>query len=90
MMGHITKIAAVENATAILEYNPTHADNHVLGGSLDVITAIRTLGIKVSKISVLFLKNSTSHASTCCSHLDSSIWTAYRVLPEYPDPLRIS
>lgn len=46
-MGHITKIAAVENATAIWEYDPTREDNRVLGGSLDVIAAIRTLAIKV-------------------------------------------
>ena len=48
MMSHITKIAAVENATAIWEYDPTRNDNRVLGGSLDVIAAIRTLAIKVS------------------------------------------
>jgi hypothetical protein len=48
VMGHITKIAAVENATAIWEYDPTRADNRVLGGSLDVISAIRTLAIKVN------------------------------------------
>ena len=48
-MGHITKIAAVENATAIWEYDPIRKDNRVLGGSLDVIAAIRTLAIKVSK-----------------------------------------
>jgi hypothetical protein len=48
VMGHITKIAAVENATAIWEYDPTREDNRVLGGSLDVIAAIRTLAIKVS------------------------------------------
>jgi hypothetical protein len=47
VMGHITKIAAVENATAIWEYDPTRDDNRVLGGSLDVIAAIRTLAIKV-------------------------------------------
>lgn len=47
VMGHITKIAAVENTTAIWEYDPTRADNRVLGGSLDVIAAIRTLTIKV-------------------------------------------
>jgi hypothetical protein len=47
VMGHITKIAAVENATAIWEYDPTREDNRVLGGSLDVIAAIRTLAIKV-------------------------------------------
>jgi len=47
VMGHITKIAAVENATAIWEYDPSREDNRVLGGSLDVIAAIRTLAIKV-------------------------------------------
>jgi hypothetical protein len=47
-MGHITKIAAVENATAIWEYDPDLYDNRVLGGSLDVIAAVRTIAIKVS------------------------------------------
>jgi hypothetical protein len=46
-MGHITKIAAVENATAIWEYDPDLADNRVLGGSLDAIAAVRTIAIKV-------------------------------------------
>ena len=46
-MTHITKIAAVENATAIWEYDPDLPDNHVLGESLDVIAAIRTIAIKV-------------------------------------------
>jgi len=46
-MGHITRIAAIENATVIWEYNPTLPGNRVLGGSLDVIAAIRTLAIKV-------------------------------------------
>jgi hypothetical protein len=48
IMACITKIAAVENATAIWEYDPTRDDNHVLGSSLDVIAAICTLAIKVS------------------------------------------
>ena len=47
VMAQITKLAAVENATAIWEYDPTQADNRVLGGSLDVIAAICTLAIKV-------------------------------------------
>jgi hypothetical protein len=47
VMSHITKIAAVETATAIWEYDPTLENNRVLGGSLDVIAAIRTLAIKV-------------------------------------------
>jgi hypothetical protein len=47
-MSHITKIAAVENATMIWEYDPTLEGNRVLNGSLDVISAIRTLTIKAS------------------------------------------
>ena len=57
VMTNITKIAAVENATAIWEYDPTWPDNRVLGGSLDVIAAIRTLAIKVSiQINLCFLR----------------------------------
>jgi len=48
VMSHITKIAAVKNATAIWEYDPTLVGNRVLGGSLDIIAAIHTLAIKVS------------------------------------------
>jgi hypothetical protein len=40
VMSHITRIAAVENATAIWEYDPASPDNRVLGGSLDVIASI--------------------------------------------------
>lgn len=47
MMNCITKTAAVENTTAIWEYDPTLEGNRVLGGLLDVIAAIRTLVIKV-------------------------------------------
>jgi hypothetical protein len=47
VMSHITKIAAMETTTVIWEYDPTLANNRVLGGSLDVISAIRTLAIKV-------------------------------------------
>ena len=47
-MGHITKIAAVENTTAIWEYDLMRDDNQVLGGSLDMIAAIQTLAIKAS------------------------------------------
>lgn len=47
-MTHITKIAVVENATAIWEYDPSLEGNRILGGSLDVIAALRTLAIKVS------------------------------------------
>jgi hypothetical protein len=47
VMKNITKIAVVENATSIWEYDPSREDNRVLGGSLDVIAAIRTLAIKV-------------------------------------------
>ncbi len=50
IMAHITKIAAVENATAIWEYDPLRNDNRILGGALDVIAAIHTLVIKVHKV----------------------------------------
>ena len=48
MMSHITKIAALKNATAIWEYDPICNDNRVVGGFFDVIAAIITLAIKVS------------------------------------------
>ena len=47
VMSHITKLAAVETTSAIWEYDPDLPHNHVLGGSLDVIAAIRTLAIKI-------------------------------------------
>jgi hypothetical protein len=47
VMSHITKIAAIETATAIWEYDPSLPDNRVLGGSLDVIASVRTVAIKV-------------------------------------------
>lgn len=50
VMKNITKIGVVENTTAIWEYDPSREDNRVLGGSLDVIAAIRTLAIKVRLI----------------------------------------
>ena len=48
VMSHIMKIAAIETANAIWEHDPELLGNRVLGGSLDVIAAIRTLGVKVS------------------------------------------
>lgn len=47
VMSQITRIVAVETATAIWEYDPTLEGNRVLGGSLDVMAATRTLAIKV-------------------------------------------
>ncbi|KAF8469357.1 hypothetical protein DFH94DRAFT_795794 [Russula ochroleuca] len=47
VMGHITKIAAVENATAIWEYDLDLPNNCLLGGSLDVIAAVCTIAIKI-------------------------------------------
>jgi len=43
----ISQSSQLSNSTAIWEYDPIRADNRVLGGSLDVIAAIRTLAIKV-------------------------------------------
>jgi hypothetical protein len=83
VMKGVTKIAVVENATAIWEYDPSREDNRVLGGSLDVIAAMRTLTIKVSLADIgQYLK---SHIK-----IDPSIWPAHRVFPEYPNSLWIS
>ena len=46
-MGRITKIAAVENANAIWEYDPNLLDNCLTGGTLDHIAALWTVIIKV-------------------------------------------
>jgi len=75
MMGHITKIAAVKNATAIWEYDPTCEDNHVLGGSLDIIAAIQTLAIKVT---VWFIHEIHIYIHNYPS-ADPSVWTAHQV-----------
>ena len=48
MMSHITRITAVENATAIWKHDPDLYDNRVLGGSLNVIAAVHTIAIRVS------------------------------------------
>jgi hypothetical protein len=63
-MSHVTKIAAVETATAIWEYDPSLEDNRVLNGSLDVISAIRTLAIKVSMFLLLLIKLITHRRSS--------------------------
>ncbi|GLB40087.1 hypothetical protein LshimejAT787_0705970 [Lyophyllum shimeji] len=47
VMGHITKLAAIETTTAIWEYDPDLSDNRILNGSLDAVAAIRTLAIKM-------------------------------------------
>ncbi|KAF8495248.1 hypothetical protein F5888DRAFT_1805087 [Russula emetica] len=49
VMGWITKIAAIENASAIWEYDPSLPNNRILGGSLDVIAAICTIAVKCIK-----------------------------------------
>jgi hypothetical protein len=54
-MGCITKIAAVENANAIWEYDPSLPNNHILRGSLDVIAAIHTIAVKVSYLHAIIL-----------------------------------
>ena len=70
VMAHIMKIAAVETVTAIWDYDPTWDDNRVLGGSLDIITAIRTLAIKVS---ISWPSKFISNSYMCRSkHLDNA------------------
>src|SRR5713226_429320 len=74
VMGHITKIATVKNATAIWEYDPDLYGNHVLGGSLDVIAAVRTIAIKVSFlffVSILSLKHTFTRSRPLGSELNT-------------------
>jgi hypothetical protein len=74
VMGHITKIAAVENATAIWEYDPDLYNNRVLGGSLDVIAAVRTIAIKVSFlffVSILLLNHTFIRSRPLGSELNT-------------------
>jgi len=84
VMSHIMKIAAVENLTAIWEYDPTCSNNCVLGGSLDVIATIHMLSIKVKMFQCL--KFTFTHQTNNVP-LDSGIWATYRIFPEYPAPL---
>ena len=51
-MSVITKIMAVETTSAIWEYDPMLSGNCVLGNSLDVVTAVRTLAFKVFSITL--------------------------------------
>jgi hypothetical protein len=75
VMTHITKLAAVENQTAIWEYDPDEPGNRVLGGSLDVIAAIRTIAIKVCSASVIVVYGSIFV-------LDSGLRSTYRIFRE--------
>jgi hypothetical protein len=54
IMDHVTKLAIDETATAIWEYDPTLPDNRVFGGTLDVISVIRTLAIKARGSNIIY------------------------------------
>jgi hypothetical protein len=80
MMGYITKIAVIENTNAIWEYDPSLSGNRVLDGSLDVVTVIHTLAIKVT--SICFQRKRRRSPALTGAHLsgpDSSIRAVYRV-----------
>jgi len=51
-MRHITNIAAVENKTAIWEFDPALHQNRIANGGLDIIATLRTLTIKVSVLQI--------------------------------------
>src|ERR1700678_291431 len=90
IMDHITKIAAVETATAIWEYDPSLSNNRVLNGSLDVIAAIQTLAIKVC---ITFIP------SSCISKISHQIQSSGQRIEAFdklqiecgiPNPLKIA
>jgi hypothetical protein len=72
-MSHVTRIAAVESANVIWEYDPTLPSNRVLSGSLDVISVIRTLAIKVRRSLTHYLINLTVHCRSKLQGNTSSI-----------------
>lgn len=59
-MKYVTQIAVAENKGLVWEYDPSDADNRVLGGKLDVICTIRTLAVKVS-ISIFVIMITHNH-----------------------------
>jgi hypothetical protein len=83
VMGRVTQIAAIENATAIWEYDPSLPGNRILGGSLDVIAAIRTIAVKVSLPYFL-------HYNFLINFSDPGIWPAHRILREAPAAMQVS
>lgn len=46
-MTQITQKAAFETSQAIWEYDPSITESRILGNSLDVIAALRTLATKI-------------------------------------------
>ena len=47
MMKHVTNIAAVETAAAIWKLNPKDPNSHLSNGSLDAVSTLCTVAIKV-------------------------------------------
>jgi hypothetical protein len=77
VIGQITKIAAVENDTAIWEYDPTQEDNWVLGGRCDPNSGYQgecgmILRMKYSYLMQLLLRY---------KHLDSALSTSKTLKP---------
>ena len=82
IMNHITKIAAIENATAIWEYDPNLPDNHMLGRSLDVIAAVCTIAIKVCWV---YFNSSTFKLDFLS---DPGFWSVNQVLQKAPNSMQ--
>jgi hypothetical protein len=46
-MKHVTNIATIETSQTIWEWNPDDPNNRLSNGSLDAISTLRTIAIKV-------------------------------------------
>ena len=46
-MSVVTHISSIETTSAIWEFDPSLPGNHILGDSLDIVSAIQTLAIKI-------------------------------------------
>lgn len=47
LMKHVTNIGAIETAATIWEWDPTAPDNRLSNGSLDAVSTLRTIAVKV-------------------------------------------
>lgn len=81
VMSAVTNISAVETATTIWEFDPSLSDNR-LGGTLDVVAAVRTLAIKV------FLFAHAVSTPLITSRVDTMQRSTYRILRNTSRKLR--
>jgi hypothetical protein len=79
-MSIITKIAHIKTTTVIweFEFNPTLPQNQVLGSSLNAVTAIHTLAIKIQASGQHIIYFEHLHTGHPIKHIP---WTVFTIKP---------